>query len=79
MAWPFIKPATFSLAAAMPGGGRTDGKGTVVLEPLNVQVTLSTREAPIEPYQAYFPFAAGSPGCSAAIASARSSAGRRGS
>ena len=42
----------------MPGGGRTDGKGTVVLEPLNVQVTLSTREAPIEPYQAYFPFAA---------------------
>ena len=58
VAWPFTKPATFSLAAAMPGGGRTDGKGTVVLEPLNVQVTLSTREAPIEPYQAYFPFAA---------------------
>ena len=58
MAWPFTKPATFSLAAAMPGGGRSDGKGTVVLEPLNVQVTLSTREAPIEPYQAYFPFAA---------------------
>ena len=42
----------------MPGGGRTDGKGTALLEPLNVQVTLSTREAPIEPYQAYFPFAA---------------------
>ncbi len=58
VAWPFTKPATFSLAAVMPGGGRTDAKGTVVLEPLNVQVTLSTREAPIEPYQAYFPFAA---------------------
>lgn len=58
VAWPFTKPATFSLAVAMPGGGRTDGKGTAMLEPLNVQVTLSTRETPIEPYQAYFPFAA---------------------
>ena len=58
VAWPFTKPATFSLSVAMPGGGRSDGKGTALLEPLNVQVTLSTREAPIEPYQAYFPFAA---------------------
>ncbi len=57
-AWPFTRPATFSLSAMMPGGGRTDGKGTVVLEPLNLQVALSTRESPIEPYQAYFPFEA---------------------
>lgn len=58
IAWPFTKPATFSLALAMPGGGRTDGKGTAMLEPLNVQIQLSTREAPITPYQSYFPFAA---------------------
>src|SRR5436190_21687513 len=42
----------------MPGGGWTYGKGTAMLEPLNVQVALSTRDTPIERYQTYFPFPA---------------------
>lgn len=58
LGWPFTRPATFAFAVTMPGGGRTDGKGTATLEPLNLQVTLSTRDTPIEPYQAYFPFEA---------------------
>jgi uncharacterized protein involved in outer membrane biogenesis len=58
VAWPLTRTATFSLGFGTPGGGRVDGKGTAVLDPLNVQVALSLREGPIEPYQAYFPFAA---------------------
>ncbi len=56
--WPFTQPGTFSFVVLMPGGGWTYGKGTAVLEPLNLQVALSTRETPIDPYQTYFPFAA---------------------
>ncbi len=58
LAWPMARPATFALSTSMPGGGRTEVSGTAQLEPLDVQITMSTRGAPIEPYQAYFPFPA---------------------
>jgi uncharacterized protein involved in outer membrane biogenesis len=58
LAWPGTRRATFAVSFVLPGGGRTEIKGTSVLEPLNAQFTLSTRDAPITPYQAYFPFAA---------------------
>lgn len=56
--WPSTTPATFSVSVTMPGGGRTEVKGRGKLEPLDVQITMSTRDAPIEPYQSYFPFPA---------------------
>jgi Domain of Unknown Function (DUF748) len=58
LSWPFTTPASFSFSVSMPGGGQTQAKGTAVLEPLNVHIALSTRDSPIEPYQAYLPFAA---------------------
>lgn len=56
--WPAAGPATFTVSTSMPGGGRTEIKGTAVIDPLDAQIAISTRDAPIEPYQAYFPFAA---------------------
>jgi len=58
ISWPFTSPGTFAFSVSMPGGGSTYGKGTAQLEPLNVQVSLSTRDSPIAPYQRYFPFPA---------------------
>jgi uncharacterized protein involved in outer membrane biogenesis len=58
VAWPPTSPATFAATVTMPGGGRTEVKGKGRLEPLDVQIVMSTRDAPIEPYQAYFPFPA---------------------
>ena len=56
--WPSTSPASFTASVSMPGGGRTEVKGKGQLEPLNVQIAMSTRDAPIAPYQAYFPFPA---------------------
>lgn len=56
--WPSTSPATFNASVSMPGGGRTEVKGAAKLEPLDAQITMSTRDAPIEPYQPYFPFPA---------------------
>lgn len=58
VAWPLTKPATFTFLSLMPGGGWSYAKGTAVLEPLNVQIAISTRDTPITPYQQYFPFPA---------------------
>jgi hypothetical protein len=58
LSWPGTRQATFAVSFLLPGGGRTEIKGTSVLQPLNTQFTLSTRDAPIEPYQSYFPFPA---------------------
>src|SRR5262249_51905100 len=37
---------------------QTTAKGTAILEPLNVQIAASTRDAPLDPYRPYFPFPA---------------------
>ncbi|HSE04610.1 MAG TPA: DUF748 domain-containing protein, partial [Methylomirabilota bacterium] len=56
--WPNVRPMNLVLSMNPPGGGKIGAKGTVRLEPLDVTLTLNTREAPIEPYRAYFPVAA---------------------
>jgi uncharacterized protein involved in outer membrane biogenesis len=58
LAWPMTRPATFSLLLSMPQGGWSYVKGTALLDPLNVQLAISTRDTPITPYQTYFPFPA---------------------
>jgi uncharacterized protein involved in outer membrane biogenesis len=53
--WPNVRPMNLALSMNPPGGGRIGAKGSVKLEPLDVTLTLNTRDAPIEPYRAYFP------------------------
>ncbi|MEX2218667.1 MAG: DUF748 domain-containing protein [Phycisphaerales bacterium] len=56
--WPNIRPMNLALTTGLPGGGKVGAKGAVKLDPLDVTLTLNTRDAPIEPYRAYFPFPA---------------------
>ena len=58
VAFPSTTPATVSLSLNMPGGGRSEAKLVGKLEPLDLQIRVSTRDAPIEPYQPYFTFPA---------------------
>ena len=60
--WPNIRPINFAVSMNPPGGGKIGAKGAVKLEPLDLTLTLNTRDAPIEPYRAYFPFPAISSG-----------------
>ena len=56
--WPNVRPLTLALSTSLPGGGRFSAKGTARIEPLELALALTTRDAPIEPYRAYFPFPA---------------------
>jgi uncharacterized protein involved in outer membrane biogenesis len=56
--WPNIRPMNLALTTNLPGGGKVSAKGAVKIEPLDLTLTLNTRDAPIEPYRAYFPFPA---------------------
>jgi len=56
--WPVRGPASVSLSAAMPGAGTIKVQGPVTLQPLDAQLTVSLRDAAIEPYQSYMPVAA---------------------
>ena len=56
--WPVRGPASLSLSAAMPGAGTLKVQGPVTLQPLDAQLTVSLRDAAIEPYQSYMPVAA---------------------
>ena len=58
LTWPVRGPASFSLSAAMPGAGTLKVQGPVTLQPLDVQLTVSLRDAAIEPYQSYMPVTA---------------------
>ena len=58
LTWPPKGPATIAASFGMPGGGRTELKLTGVPDPLDIQFAAATRDAPIEPYQPYFPFPA---------------------
>src|SRR5436309_15007169 len=42
----------------MPGGGKLTASGTATLDPVETQLTMSMRDAPIDPYGPYFPFRA---------------------
>ncbi|MGH7349016.1 MAG: DUF748 domain-containing protein, partial [Candidatus Rokuibacteriota bacterium] len=56
--WPNVRPMNLALTTNLPGGGQVGAKGTLKLEPLDLTLSLRTRNAPIEPYRAYFPFPA---------------------
>jgi uncharacterized protein involved in outer membrane biogenesis len=56
--WPAIRPLHLALTMGLPGGGKFGAKGPVQIEPLDVTLAVTTRDAPIEPYRAYFPFPA---------------------
>jgi len=56
--WPNIRPMNLLVAVDLPGGGKVNAKGAVKIEPFDLTLTLNTRNAPIEPYRAYFPFPA---------------------
>jgi len=54
--WPAARPMHLDLALILPGGGKFGAKGPVAIEPLDVTLAVTTYDAPIEPYHAYFPF-----------------------
>lgn len=59
--WPTVRgaaPGTLEVTAALPGGGLFLVQGSAAFEPLDMTFQISTLDAPIEPYQAYFPFPA---------------------
>ena len=56
--WPAIRPLNLALTMGLPGGGKFGAKGPVQIEPLDINLAVTTRDAPIEPYRAYFPFPA---------------------
>ena len=56
--WPAARPMQLDLAMVLPGGGKFGAKGPVAIDPVDVTLALTTRDAPIEPYRAYFPFPA---------------------
>jgi uncharacterized protein involved in outer membrane biogenesis len=58
LSWPVVGPAKLAVGAGLPGGGRIEIRGSVVPQPLDATFTVSVRDAPVEPYQAYFPFPA---------------------
>ena len=55
LAWPAVGPARLEAGAALPGGGRLGIKGSVLPQPVDLTWTMTVRDAPIEPYQAYLP------------------------
>ena len=55
LTWPVVGPARLEVGAALPGGGRLGIKGSVLPQPVDLTWTMTVRDAPIEPYQAYMP------------------------
>ncbi len=55
LAWPVVGPARLEAGAALPGGGRLGIKGSLLPQPVDATWTMTLRDAPIEPYQAYIP------------------------
>ena len=53
--WPVRGPASLSLSAGMPGAGTIKVQGPVTLQPLDAELTVSLRDAAVEPYQSYIP------------------------
>jgi uncharacterized protein involved in outer membrane biogenesis len=55
LTWPVKGPARVAFSTGMPGGGDLNIKGSVVLQPLDAELAVALRDAPVEPYQAYIP------------------------
>jgi uncharacterized protein involved in outer membrane biogenesis len=58
VAWPGNVPLAFDAKMSLPGGGTFAAQGTARLDPVDLDVATSLRDAPIDPYGPYFPFAA---------------------
>ena len=58
LVWPGPKAFDVVLATNLPGAGKFSTKGTVTLEPIVADLTMSMRGASIEPYRAYIPIKA---------------------
>jgi len=56
--WPNVRPINLTVGLNPPGGGKIGARGAVKIEPLDLTLTLNTRDAPLEPYRSYFPFPA---------------------
>ena len=56
--WPVKAPMALTLYAGLPGGGTLDIKGPVTVLPFDTELTVSIRDAPVEPYQPYIPIPA---------------------
>ena len=56
--WPVRGPAAVSVSTGLPGGGTLEAKGPVTALPLDSDLTIAIRNAPVEPYQAYIPIPA---------------------
>jgi hypothetical protein len=61
--WPTVgspgtRPGTLRVTAGLPGGGLFLVEARASFEPLDLTFQISMLDAPIEPYQAYFPFPA---------------------
>jgi hypothetical protein len=56
--WPQERPLTLAMSVGLPGGGKFGAKGPVRIDPVDARLSVTTRDAPIEPYRAYFPFPA---------------------
>lgn len=54
-AWPASAPLTFEVATGLPTAGKLSVKGSATLAPIVVDLAMSMRGAPIEPYQPYIP------------------------
>ena len=58
LTWPVRGPATVRVSAGLPGGGTLEVRGPVIVQPLDAELTIAVRNAPVEPYQAYIPIPA---------------------
>jgi hypothetical protein len=56
--WPGPKPFDVVLTVNLPGAGKFNTRGTVTLEPIVADLTMSMRGASIEPYRPYIPIKA---------------------
>ncbi|HYB70860.1 MAG TPA: DUF748 domain-containing protein, partial [Candidatus Bathyarchaeia archaeon] len=56
--WPAVRPMQLDVAMMLPGGGKLAAKGPVRIDPVDVTLAVTMRDAPVEPYHAYFPFPA---------------------
>jgi hypothetical protein len=55
LTWPPTGPATLALAGGLPGGGTLEVKGSVMPKPVDADLVVRVRGAPIHPYQVYIP------------------------
>lgn len=56
--WPASAPVTLALEGTFPSGGTVKAEGTATAEPVNVDLTITAKEADLAPLQPYMGFRA---------------------